>query len=700
MIAELPKSILDNPRLGQWISFDISGRVTVRTGKVELGQGILTALAQIVADELAIGMALIDIAAADTALSPNEGITAGSQSVEISGASVRLAAAQAHAALIEAGARRLGITPEALTSRDGALYQDGLETGLDFWSVAADVDWSQLIRSDVQTPGSSRQRIVGTNAMRIDMGAKIGAGGFIHDLDLPEMIHARVIRQPFRLARLADVDEALLSRRHPDISIFRQADFLALISRDEYAVARAQEAADTFVRWEEIAGRWKPATTSEPKATIIGQPQNTPYVNSNRIVADFARGNIAHGSIGPSCSIALLNEGSLTVWTHSQGIFALRDQIARCLGLDKANVRVIHAQGSGCYGHNGADDAALDAAIIAMHQTGRPVRVQWSRVDELSRGPLGAAMSSRVEATLGLGGQVSEWSMTVRSAPHAQRPGSGGHVNLTSAEALNAAFLPNAVEDLPAATGGGASRNSVAIYDFAYQHVQVEIDTSSPIRTSSLRSLGAYLNVYSIECAMDELASLADVDPLAFRLNHLSDPRARAVLEEVAAMCNWPDQKALREGRGRGIGMARYKGKGAYLAAVAEVSLDDAVRLERLWLCLDAGYLVNPEGARSQIEGGALQAASWTLKEEVRLEGDRVPAFDWGTYPILRFSEVPEVETHFLGNRKEEPPLGTGEAAQGPVAAAIGNAVSQALGVRVRRLPLTRDRVAEAINFG
>lgn len=700
MIAELPKSIVDNPRLGQWISFDISGRVTVRTGKVELGQGILTALAQIVAEELAIGMASIDIAAADTALSPNEGITAGSQSVEISGASVRLAAAQAHAALIEAGARRLGVSPDALTSRDGALHHDGKETGLDFWSVAAEVDWSQLIRSDVLGSAPPSHRIVGTNALRIDMAAKIGAGGFIHDLDLPEMLHARVIRQPFRLARLAHVDEPLLSRRYPDVSVFRQADFLALIARDEYAVARAQDAADTFVRWEDVSGRWKPAANSGPKATIIGQPQETASTNSNRIAADYARGNIAHGSIGPSCSIAWLKDGQLTVWTHSQGIFALRDQIARCLGLDKANVRLIHAQGSGCYGHNGADDAALDAAIIAMHQTGRPVRVQWSRIDELSRGPLGAAMSARVEATLGQGGQISEWSMTVRSAPHAQRPGSGGHVNLTSAEALDAAFLPNAVEDLPAATGGGASRNSVAIYDFAYQHVQVEIDTSSPIRTSSLRSLGAYLNVYSIECAMDELAMLADIDPLAFRLNHLSDPRARAVLEEVAAMCNWPAQKAPREGYGRGIGMARYKGKGAYLAAVAEVSVDDTVRLERLWLCADAGYLVNPEGARSQIEGGALQAASWTLKEEVQLEGDRVPAFDWSAYPILRFSEVPEVVTRFIGDRADEPSLGTGEASQGPVAAAIGNAVSQALGVRVRRLPLTRDRVAEAINFG
>ena len=699
MAAELPKSILDNPLLGQWLSFDITGRVTVRTGKVELGQGILTALAQIVAEELAIGMVLIDMVAADTALSPNEGITAGSQSVEVSGASVRLAAAQARAELIEAGARRLGATPNALTCRDGMIYRAGVTTGLDFWSVAPDVDWSQLIRLDVPVADPSIHRIVGTNAARIDMGAKVGAGGYIHDLDLPEMIHARVIRQPFRLARLAQLDEDLLNSRHPDVSIFRQVDFLALIAEDEYAVARAQDAADTFVRWEDVAGRWHPATTPGSKATIIGHPQKTSSGNSNRFVGDYARGNIAHGSIGPSCSIAWLKEGQLTVWTHSQGIFALRDQIARCIGLDKLHVRVIHARGSGCYGHNGADDAALDAAIIAMHQKGRPVRVQWSRVDELSRGPLGAAMSARVDARLGEDGQVSEWNMTVRSAPHAQRPGSGGHVNLTSAEALDAAFLPNAVDDLPAATGGGASRNSIAIYEFAHQEVQVEIDTSSQIRTSSLRSLGAFLNVYAIECAMDGLASLAGVDPLAFRLNHLIDPRARAVLEDVAAMSNWPAQNATSEGIGHGIGMARYKGKGAYLAAVAKVSVDDAVRVERLWLCVDAGFLINPEGARSQIEGGAIQAASWTLKEEVQLQGDRVPAFDWSTYPILRFSEVPEVETRFIGDRRG-PSLGTGEAAQGPVAAAIGNAVTQALGVRVRRLPLTRDRIADAITFG
>jgi CO/xanthine dehydrogenase Mo-binding subunit len=698
MIAPLPRSVLDNPRLDQWISFDVPGVVTVRTGKVELGQGILTALAQIAAEELAIGIDRIAVAPADTAHAPNEGFTAGSQSVELSGASVRLAAAQARAALIAAAAGRLGLSPDVLTCRGGAILQAGVATGLDLWSVAPDVDWSQPVRPDVTVAGRDTYQIVGTDVARIDMERKLGGAGFIHDIALPGMLHARVVRQPFRLARLADMDEAWLRRRHPGVSVIRQADFLGLIAEDEYTVARAHEAADSFVRWEDVPGRWRPATTSTAKVTQVGTPPATPRAPSNGFAADYGRGNIAHGSIGPSCGIAQMVGATLTVWTHSQGIFALRDQIARCLRLEVAQVRVIHAHGSGCYGHNGADDAALDAAIIAVRQPGRPVRVQWSRTDELSRAPLGAAMTARIEAALDQTNRIASWSMNVRSAPHAQRPGSGGHVNLTAAEALDPAFLPDAVEDLPAVTGGGASRNSVAIYDLPHQEVRVEIDTGSPIRTSSLRSLGAHLNVFAIECAMDELAAMAGADPVAFRLAQLADPRARHVLEEVALMSGW-GTSAHAEGRGRGIAMARYKGKGAYLAAVAEVTVEEEVRLDRLWLAVDAGFIINPTGAQSQIEGGAIQSASWTLKEEVRVEGDRVPAFDWSGYPILRFSEVPQIETRFVGD-PACPPLGTGEAAQGPVAAAIANAVSQALGLRLRHLPLTRDRIAQAINAG
>jgi CO/xanthine dehydrogenase Mo-binding subunit len=513
------------------------------------------------------------------------------------------------------------------------------------------------------------------------------------------MLHARVVRQPFRLARLAHVDEALLQRRHPGVTLFRQADFLALLSDDENSVARAHDAADSLVTWEDVPGRWRPATTSEAKPTETGTPPETPPAPSNGFSATYARGNIAHASIAPSCAIAWMEGATLTIHTHSQGIFALRDQIARVLALSPADVRVIHAHGAGCYGHNGADDAALDAAITARHHPGRPVRVQWSRTDELSRAPLGAAMSARIEATLDQTDRISTWAMTVRSAPHAQRPGSGGHVNLTSAEALDPAFLPGHVEDLPAVTGGGASRNAVAIYRLPYQQVRVDIDTVSPVRTSSLRSLGAHLNVFAIETAMDELAAMAGADPLAFRLAHLDDPRARHVLEQAAAMSGWSEAQSLPEGRGRGLAMARYKGKGACLAAVAEVSLTEDVRLDRLWLAVDAGFIVNPTGAQTQIEGGAIQAASWTLKEEVAIENGRVPPLDWESYPIMRFSEIPMIETRFVGD-PASPPLGTGEAAQGPVAAAIGNAVSRALGLRVRQLPLTRDRIARAIAEG
>jgi nicotinate dehydrogenase subunit B len=689
----LPRSLQDNPALGQWISFEAPGVVTVRTGKVELGQGILTALAQVAAEELAVGLERVVVGAADTALSPNEGFTAGSQSVEVSGASVRLAAAQARAALLAVAADRVGVAAAALSCRDGAILRDGEPTGLDLWSVAAEVDWEQPVRADA--PIMPREgRLVGTSAARADMAAKLGAGGFIHDMAMPGMRHARVVRQPFRLARLARVDEDRLRRRHPGVAVLRQADFLALVADDEWAVHRAQADAESFATWDEVPGRWRPAATSGPAVVRIGVPEPA-APGTNGFAADYARGMVAHASIGPSCAVALEEDGSLTVWTHSQGIFALRDQIASCLGLEPPRVRVIHAHGAGCYGHNGADDAALDAAFVATMLPGRPVRVQWSRTDELSRGPLGAAMSARVEASLDARNRVAAWSMSVRSAPHAQRPGAGGHVNLGSAEALDGGRLPGTVEDLPPAAGGGASRNSVAIYDFPSQEVRVEIDTASAIRTSSLRSLGAHLNVFAIESAMDELAALAEADPLDFRLGHLGDERARRVLSVAAAMSGW-DAAPGGEGHGRGLAVARYKGKGAYLAVVAEVEVEEEVRLQRLWLAVDAGSLINPDGARSQIEGGAIQSASWTLKEEVRVEDGRVPAFGWDAYPILRFSEVPQVETRFVHD-PDAPPLGTGEAAQGPVAAAIGNAVSRALGVRVRRLPLTRERVLDAL---
>lgn len=690
----LPKSIQDNPELGCWISLDRPGLVGVSSGKVELGQGILTALAQIAADELTVDPKLIALLPADTDRSPDEGLTAGSQSVEVSGASIRLALAQARAALIEAASTRLGADVGSLSCLNGNIFLDGEPIGLDFWSLASDVNWRQHVSGDIPVKPVGAYGTVGANHPRIDMAEKRGGAGFIQDLSPPGLLHVRVVRQPFRLARLADVDTVWLQHRYPGITVLRRNDFLALVGTNEFAVHAAHAASDRFASWEEIPGLWQPAATSGEKTTLLGAAGG--HAGSASIAARYSRANVAHASIGPSCALAHFDGGRLTVWSHSQGIFPLRGQIARCLGLDPSAVRVIHAHGSGCYGHNGADDAALDAAIVAMELTGQPVRVLWSREDELSRGPLGAAMSATVEAGLDAAGQVASWKLSVTSEPHAQRPGFGGHFNLSSAEALDSTRLPKKVEDLPDAAGTGAARNSVAIYDFPCQEVAVQLDTRSRIRTSSLRSLGAHLNVFAIESAMDELAELAGVDPLAFRLRHLSDDRCRAVLKGAAEMSGWPGGHPAGEGRALGIAAARYKNKGAWLAAVAEVSVDEEIRLERLWLCADVGLVVNPEGARSQIEGGAIQAASWTLKEEVKVENDRVPAFDWSAYPILKFSEIPEIETRFIVD-PTRPPLGAGEASQGPVAAAIGNAASLALGLRMRDLPLTRERLVAAL---
>ncbi|MCF3643229.1 molybdopterin-dependent oxidoreductase, partial [Rhizobium sp. TRM95111] len=396
------------------------------------------------------------------------------------GAALRVASATARRLLLRAAAERLGCQAETLSLADGLVCRDGAPTGLDLWQLAPAVDWSAPFdMSAVRNPAAERD---GDSTGRIDLAGKRTGGGFIHDMALPDMLHARVLRQPVRLARLLSVDEDWLARRHPTVRVWRKADFLALLSADEHAVHAAHAEADRFVAWGDGDGRWRPAEAGGRREWRVGgdaaQVPGTPAIRSR-----YSRPSILHASIGPSCALARFVGGRLTVWSHSQGIFALRDVIASVLGLERAAVRLIHAHGAGCYGHNGADDAALDAAILAEAFPGRVVRVQWSRQDELSRAPVGAAMATEIAAALDGEGRVSRWTAEIVSQPHAQRPGFGGHANLTSAEALDPARCPTAVADLPDMAGGGASRNAAAIYDFPDQAIAVTLDASSPVRT-------------------------------------------------------------------------------------------------------------------------------------------------------------------------------------------------------------------------
>ena len=385
------------------------------------------------------------------------------------------------------------------------------------------------------------------------------------------------------------------------------------------------------------------------------------------------------------------------MWTHSQGVYNLRADLALVFALPPESIVVEHVEGAGCYGQNGADDVALDAVLLARAVQGRPVRLQWSREDELAWAPFGAAQAVDLEADLDAQGEIVGWRHEVWSNGHVSRPGRAKTPTLLAASQLAKPFPRfdrRSTRRWPAAAAPSATPSP--LYDFPAWTITNHRLLTMPIRTSALRTLGAFANVFAIESFMDELAAERGEDPLAFRLRHLKDPRARAVLEAAATARRLERAGPSARASGHGIGFARYKNFGAYCAVVAEVEGAADIRVRRLVVAVDVGEVINPDGVANQIEGGAIQATSWTLKEAVRFDRTRITSDTWETYPILRFSEVPAVEVEIIA-RPEEKALGAGEAAHGPTAAAIANAVFDALGVRVRDLPITRERIIAAM---
>ena len=410
------------------------------------------------------------------------------------------------------------------------------------------------------------------------------------------------------------------------------------------------------------------------------------------MTATYQRPYQMHASIGPSCAIARLADGRMTVWTHTQGVYPLRKALAELLAMPPESVRCIHVEGSGCYGHNGADDVAADAALLARALPGRPVRVQWMREDEHGHEPYGPPMIVDLRATLDASGAIVSWQHEVRSNTHSTRPGGAG--DLLAGTELATPFAPTPPKPLPQPEGGG-DRNAIPLYALPSARVVHHFLPDMPLRVSALRSLGAYMNVFAIECFVDELAREARADPVEFRLRHLGDARARDVIRAAAERFGWAAWQT-QAGHGRGFAFARYKNLAAYCAIALELEVDrdtGDVRIDRAVAAVDSGEAVNPDGIANQIEGGIVQSASWTLAEQVRFDTRRATSLDWGGYPILRFPQVPGRIDVVVLDRRGQPFLGTGEAAQGPAAAAIANAIADATGRRVRDLPLDPPRL-------
>ena len=703
-MTDLPRNLKNNPMLDRWIGVDGDG-LSVRSGKVELGQGIATAMAAIAASELRVDPISVRVKPIDTVDAPNEGYTAGSFSIEQSGPAVRVAAAMTREVFATAAACHLGAEADDLIVQDGLFRLPGQNVAVSYEELADAVNLhvSALDRTVPQLLGLED---VASELKRLDLPAKLSGAAYIQDIRLPGMLFGRMLRPIAPNLRLAEFDRDRVAALPGVVAVVVEGSFTGVVAeRDDQALA-AVEIARKTARWTSVADlpaddeamTWMDAIAVEPRVVTASEGE---VPAGRHLSASFARPYLLHASIGPACAVAEWRADGMTVHSHSQGIYPLRVQIARVLGVEVDSVTLIHAHGAGCYGHNGADDVALDAALLARAAEA-PVMVLWSRADEMTWSPHAAAMRVGLSATLSDEGRIVDWQCNVESTPHLSRPGMGEDPNLLAAAEIEGPVpLPPPVVKKPVATpefavsDWGGDRNARPLYDLPRLTVHHHELPQGPLRSSAMRALGAHLNVFAIEGFMDELAQAAGRDPLEFRLRHMTDPRAIAVLEAAAEAAKWDPADTGGEGEGCGIAVARYKNAGAFYACVVRVGVEEEVRVLSVHGAVDAGRVIHPDGLLNQVEGGIVQAASWTLLERAGWSEYGFTVQSWDDYPIWGFRDIPPINTHVI--ESTDPSLGAGECAAGPIAAAIGNAVAHALGVRVRQMPLTRDRLVAAI---
>ncbi|GGL51855.1 xanthine dehydrogenase family protein molybdopterin-binding subunit [Halocalculus aciditolerans] len=696
----VPADLQSNPQLDSWLSINADGTVTVFSGKVPLGQGNATAFSQIAAEELDVDFSRTDLVAGDTERTPNEGYTAGSSSLEAGGTALRYAAAQAQGVILELAATRLGANAGDLTVEDGTINAPN-GASITYWDLLGGRYLKRQAQPGVQPEPPNEYDTVGESVERIDIPDKVTGGkAYVQDMERPGMVHGRVVHPPSYGASLNSIDTESVASMPGVVEVVRDGRFLGVVAEKEHQAINAMEALDEAAEWS------LPANFPDQDdlydylergdadvSTVDKQGQGAAAIEgaAETYEATYKRPYTMHGSIGPSCAVAEIDgQGQLTVWTHSQGVFPLRESLSNLMNKPTEEIRCVHREGAGCYGHNGADDVAGEAALLSDAADGRPVRLQWMREDAHKWEPFGSAMLLKKRAGLDANGNIVGWSHDVHSYTHATRP--------PLEPLLPAWFLDSQNEEHSPTLNIGGYRDAVSDYSFEHSEVTNHFLENSPLRVSALRSLGSFGNTFANESFMSQLAHEAGRDPVDFRLDYIEDARTAAVLQRAANMAGWGDDD-LGENRGRGVAVNRYENAKAYTALVVDVTVadDGTVSVDRAYAADDSGQIVNPDGLKNQIQGGVVQATSWTLKEDVDFTNTEVDEQDWQSYPILTFTEMPEVDVELI-DRPGKPYLGSGETSQGVTPAAIANAVYDATGIRFHELPLTPERVKAGLS--
>jgi len=693
-----PKTVAAD-RVDGFVAIDSKGVVTVYSGKVDLGTGTDTALTQIAAEELGVPMQRVRLVTGDTLLTPDQGPTFGSLTIQNGGVQIRQACATAREALLDHAAQKLEVPRSDLVVEDGWIRGNGKRVA--YAELVGDRSLELKLDAKAPLKDPSAYTIVGRPVARLDIPEKVtGRFTYMQDLKLKAMVHARVVRPPAMRAKLENWSDARCKEIPGYLGAVRKGSFLAVVARDEWAAIKAAGAIEAgWSTWEGLPD--KATLWDHVRATRVAKDEVLQNAGDSAAALRAAPKVLkatydfpvhTHGSIGPSCALAEFRDGKLTVWSASQATHLLRKQLSRMLDMSELNIRCLYVEGSGCYGRNGHEDAAADAALIAR-EVGGPVRVQWSRADEHGWDPKGPPTLLDYRGALDANGNVTAWES---EAFIPERPG-------TIAVTLVAADLANLPKE---ASHPGNIHQGLAI-PYALPNIKASAHwlAETPFRPSWIRTPGRMQNSFGNECFLDELAAAAGADPFGFRVRNLKDPRGLELMERLRKLAGWTPRTAPTGGageiaKGRGVSYVKYELVRTYVGAVADVEVNRStgkVRVERFFVAHDCGQIINPDGLRNQIDGNIIQTVSRTLIEDLQWNRSTVTSLDWQSYPILRFPEVPEIVIDLI-DRPKERPWGAGEPTAAVVPSAIANAVYDAVGVRLRSVPFTPERVRAALS--
>ena len=700
-----PAKSVAKDALDTWLSIDRQNQVTIYVGKVDLGTGTKTALAQIAAEELSVPFHHIHMVMGDTGTTPDQWITGAALTIQQGGSELRVAAASARAALIARAAQQWQVPAAQLKVVDGQVIDTLAPSRQLSYGALIGQGFELKVDPKAMLKPHTDYAVVGRSIPRVDIPAKVsGEHPYVHDFKLPNMLHARVIRSTHIGARIASVNDQAARKVKGFVRTVRQGEFLAVVCSTEWAAVKAARA--MVVQWTpgpdlpakaQLDAAWRQMPLAKEEATQKVGQIDTALANAAKTVrASYHFTVQTHASIGPSCAVANFENGELVVWSASQATHSMQHELSVITGLPKERIRLVYLDGSGCYGRNGHEDASADAALIAI-AIGRPVRVQWMRLDETALAPKSPPRAMDLEAALDANGNIVGWKGDFYIALN----------HIQAFKPLDFPLLAAAETGVPRPGNwvGFLFQNAGAPYTVPNIQVTTKHVAQTFLRSAHLRSPGRIENSFANESFMDEVAHAAGVDAAEFRLRHLQDPRAKDVVQAALKASQWSPRVSAsipakeRFVRGRGISYVRYNNAITYVATVAEVEVDrqsGAVRVLRLVIAHDCGQMINPDGVLNQIQGGAIQTVSRTLMEDVRWSGSQIESVDWATYPILRFGQVPKVEAVLI-DRPGQPSWGAGEQTPTTIPAAIANAIFDATGARLRQIPFVPDRVLAAL---